>query len=64
MYQLFVEGDLSFVNFPTLVKSLRFAWISRFLDFWLTLETHGKQSPIILSPQWWVTVPSQMYLQC
>jgi len=51
MRQPLAEGDLNFVNFPAVVKSLRLAWVSRFLrnsrDSWKTipnyhsLSTHG-----------------------
>ena len=50
LYQPLVEGGLNFVNFPAVVKSLRLAWISRFLsnsrDSWKAipnyyLSTHG-----------------------
>ena len=32
LYQPLAEGGLNFVNFPAVVKSLRLAWISRFLS--------------------------------
>ena len=31
IYQSLVEGGLNFINFATMVKSLRLAWISRLL---------------------------------
>jgi len=44
MYQPLAEGGLNFVNFPAVVKSLRLAWISRFLsnsrDSWKAIPNH------------------------
>ena len=44
MYQPLAEGGLNFVNFPAVVKSLRLAWISRFLsksrDSWKAISNH------------------------
>ena len=44
LYQLLAEGGLNFVNFPAVVKSLRLAWISRFLsnsrDSWKAIPNH------------------------
>ena len=44
MYQPLTEGGLNFVNFPAVVKSLRLAWISRFLsnsrDSWKAIPNH------------------------
>ena len=44
MYQPLVEGGVNIVNFPAVVKSLRLAWISRFLsksqDSWKAIPNH------------------------
>ena len=44
LYQPLSEGGLNFVNFPAVVKSLRLAWISRFLsnsrDSWKAIPNH------------------------
>ena len=44
MYQPLTEGGFNFVNFPAVVKSLRLAWISRFLsksrDSWKAIPNH------------------------
>ena len=44
MYQPLAEGGLNIVNFPAVVKSLRLAWISRFLsksqDSWKAISNH------------------------
>ena len=44
LYQPLAEGGLNFVNFPAVVKSLRLAWISRFLsnsrDSWKAIPNH------------------------
>ena len=45
LYQPLAEGGLNFANFPTVVKSLRLAWISRFLsnsrDSWKAIPNHS-----------------------
>ena len=44
LYQPLAEGGLNFVNFPVVVKSLRLAWINRFLsnsrDSWKAIPNH------------------------
>jgi len=44
LYQPLAEGGRNFVNFPAVVKSLRLAWISRFLsnsrDSWKAIPNH------------------------
>ena len=44
LYQPLAEGGLNFVSFPAVVKSLRLAWISRFLsnsrDSWKAIPNH------------------------
>jgi len=44
MYQPPAEGGLNFVNFPAVVKSLRLAWLSRFLslssDAWKAIPNY------------------------